>query len=81
MSKLIKNPHYNPKAIKELSENYENVLEILLFASLPERTAEYIEVPDNYPEEMVQEMIDKGCTQKEIFKAIQQYFKEHGVQG
>ncbi|HEY9703518.1 MAG TPA: hypothetical protein V6C58_13800 [Allocoleopsis sp.] len=41
----------------------------------------YIEVPDNYPEEMVQEMTEKGCTQEEIFKAIQQYFKEHGVQG
>lgn len=80
MSKLINNPFYSPKAVNQIQE-YDSILDLMLFGPLPEQLARFIEVPDNYPEEMVQEMIDKGCTQKEVSKAIQQYFKEHGVEG
>ena len=80
MSKLINNPFYSLKAVNQI-QKYDSILDLMLFGPLPGQLARFIEVPDNYPEEMVQEMIDKGCNQKEVFKAIQQYFKEHGVQG
>lgn len=79
--KIINNPFYNPNAITQLSQDYDSVLDLLLFGPLPEQLARFIEVPDNYPEETVLEMIEKGAAKKEVSEYIQKYFKENGVQG